>query len=119
MSQDPKTARVEEREFRLRVRAREFIIPPVKDALIIGRRSPVGHVAMQRSIALLSPETFESIEISDHPTVGNLLVRRTILLKIPQERLIAFLLERLAPLMADTEILHLDLEVEIEMEGAV
>ncbi len=119
MTRDAKEARVEEAQFRLRVRAREFIIPPVRDALLIGRRSPVGHVAMQRSLALLSPDAFEALPVPDHPSVGTVLVRRAILLKAPRERVVAFLLDRVGPLMADTEILHLDLEVEIELEGQV
>lgn len=119
MTREPTEARVEEAEFRLRVRAREFIIPPVKDALLIGRRSPVGHVAMQRSLALLSPDAFEALPVADHPSVGTVLVRRAILLKVPRERVVAFLLDRLGPMMADTEILHVDLDVEIELEGTL
>lgn len=119
MAQHSRELRVEDGEARVRLRAREFLIPPVRDALLIGRRSPVGHVAMQRSLSLLSPDTFESIAVADHPTVSNLLLRRTILLKVPRDRLVAFLLDRLAPVMADSEILQVELDVEIEMEGAV
>ncbi len=109
----------DESEIRVRLRAREFVIPPVRDALIIGRRSPVGQVAMQRSLALLSADAFEPIPVADHPTVSDLLVRRTVLLKVPRDRLVAFLLDRLGPLMGETEILQVDIEAQIELQGVV
>ncbi len=119
MTRTRQEVHVDDSEIRVRLRAREFLIPPVRDALIIGRRSPVGQVAMQRSLALLSPDTFEPIRIADHPTVSDVLVRRAILLKVPRERLVPFLLDRLGPLMSDGEILQVDIEAQIETEGAV
>jgi hypothetical protein len=103
-------------EVRLRVRVREFALPPVRDALVIGRQSPVGCVALQRALALLTTDPFESIEIADHPTISDLIVRRRLLLRIPRDQLIQFVIQRIAPLMGDNEVLHLDLEVEVEME---
>jgi hypothetical protein len=106
----------ENREVKLRVRAREFCFPPVRDALVIGRQSPVGCVAMKRALSLISADSFEAIEIPDHPTISDLLVRHRLLLRIPQDRLVQFILLRVAPLMAETECLHLELEAEVEIE---
>jgi hypothetical protein len=119
MATQKDSASPENREVRLRVRAREFCFPPVRDALIIGRRSPVGCVAMKRALALISPNSFEAIEIPDHPTVSDLLVRQHLLLRVSRDRLIQFVLQRIAPLMAETECLHLELEVEVEMEAGL
>lgn len=111
--------RPDDREVRLRVRAREFVLPPVRDVLVIGARSPVGCVAMQRALSLLSPDTFEAIEISDHPVITDVVVRQNLLRRISRERRIGFIIERIAPLMGEVEILHLDVEVELEIEAAL
>ena len=106
-------------EIKLKVRVRQFTVPPVRDALVIGRQSPVGCVAMKRCVALLSPDPFEDIHISDHPTVSDLIVRRDLLLRVPKERLTDFILREIAPMMGNTEILVLDLDVEVELEAAL
>lgn len=106
-------------EIRLKVRVRQFAIPPVRDALVIGRQSPVGCVAMKRCIGLLSPDPFEDIHIPDHPIVSDLIVRRHLLLRAPKEQLTDFVLREIAPMMGDTEILVLDLDVEVELEAAL
>ena len=106
-------------EIRLKVRVRQFTVPPVRDAMVIGRQSPVGCVAMKRCIGLLSPDPFEDIHISDHPIVSDLIVRRHLLLRVPKEQLTDFVLREIAPMMGDTEILVLDLDVEVELETAL
>ena len=101
------------------LRAHEFILPPVRDALVIGRNSPVGCMAMQRALGLLSTALFESIEIPDHPTISDFNVRKDILRRVSRERLVQFIVQRIAPLMGDTEVLHLDLEIVIEVEAGL
>jgi hypothetical protein len=43
-------------------------------------------------------------------------VRRAILRRIPKETLIAFVLNRIKPLMGTEEILQLDIEAEVLLE---
>ena len=108
-----------ERKTRITARAREFALPPVRDALVIGRRSPVGCLALQRALGLLSTAAFESIEIPDHPTISDFIVRQDILRRVSREQLVEFVIQRLAPLLGDTEILHLELEIVIELEAGL
>ena len=99
----------------LKVRVKEFGIPPIRDGLALGRNSPIGCAAIRKAIDLLVTSPFEHIEVRDE-IVSDLLVRSTILRRIPQEKLVDFVLQRIKPLMGPEEILHLDLEAEVTLE---
>jgi hypothetical protein len=99
----------------LRARIKEFSIPPIHDGLIIGQHSPIGCAAIRKAIDLLTTSPFEHIELQDE-TVGDILVRSSILRRVPKETLIAFVLERIKPLMGPDDILHIDLDAEITLE---
>jgi len=99
----------------LRARTREFNIPPVRDGIVLGRHSPVGCVAVRNALGLLNGGPFAHIELADE-VISDVIVRQTILRRLPREKLIAFVLDRIKPLRGPEEILHLDLEVEILLE---
>ena len=103
-------------EARITIRAHEFFLPPVRDALVIGRRSPVGCVAMQRALGLLSTTPFESIEIPNHPIISDVVVRQDILRRVSRERFVQLIIERIAPLMGDTEVFQLEWDIVFEVE---
>ena len=99
----------------LRARVREFGIPSVRDGIVLGRQSPVGCVAIRNAVGLLGGAPFAHIELEDE-VISDVIVRQAILRRIPKEKLIAFVLDRIKPLMGAEEILHLDLEVEVMLE---
>lgn len=99
----------------LRVRVQEFDIPPIHDGLVLGKDSPIGCVAIRKAIELLGNTNFAHIEVEDE-VVSDIVVRRTILRRIPKDTLVAFVLDRIKPLMGPEEILHLDLAVELLLE---
>lgn len=99
----------------LRARAREFSIPPIHDGLILGKNSPIGCVAIRKALNLLCASPFAHLEIEDE-VISDIVVRESILRRIPKEKLIAFVLHRIKPLMGAEEILHMDLEVEVLLE---
>lgn len=96
-------------------RVTEYEIPPIRDALVLGRDAPIGCQAMRRALTLLVKTPFEHIEIDD-PVVSDLLVRTSLLRRISQDRLVGFVLERVKPLMGLDEVLHLELDVEVLIE---
>jgi len=102
----------------LRVRVRALEIPPIKDGLVIGKDAAIGGEAMTRTLRLMTNEKFERILIKDE-IAQELIVRSALLRKVGQERLVAFILKRVKPIMAETELLMLDIEVEVVMEDAV
>lgn len=101
----------------INMRAREFVLPPIVDGLVLGRFSPIGQVAVGKALALLMTTPFEHVPIEDD-VIGDVLVRSAILRKIDVDTLRRFVIDHVKPLMGPEEILHLDLEVEIALEAA-
>jgi hypothetical protein len=100
------------------VRVREFGIPPVHDGLVLGRHSPIGCTALRRALNLLAANTFEHIEIEDE-VISDILVRAAILQRLPREKLVEFVLEHIKLLMSPYDVVHIDLMVEVMLEGVV
>lgn len=109
------TQQADRSQHSLKVRIKEFGIPPIHDGLVLGKSSPIGCAAIRKALELLVASPFEHIEVSDE-IVGDILVRSTILRRIPRDKLVGFVLKRIKPLMGPDEILHLDLEAEVTLE---
>ncbi len=101
----------------LRVRLGEFILPPIEDGLVLGRDSPIGPVAVGKALGLLTSTPFEHVPVEEDEVIGDLLVRSAILRKISSSDLVAFVLQEIRPLMGPEEILHLHLDIELQIEG--
>jgi hypothetical protein len=101
----------------VRIRCQEFAMPPVRDAIVLGKNSPIGCEAMRKALMILQPTQFEHIELADKDDViGDLLVRSSILKKIPVNKFVEPILKRLKPLMASDECLHLDVTSELMVD---
>jgi hypothetical protein len=96
-------------------RLTEFILPPIDDGLVLGRQSPIGHIAVGKALSLLTTTQFEHVPVEDD-VIGDVLVRSAILRKISPEQLRRFVLEEIKPLMGPEEIIHLNLKIEIEID---
>ena len=100
----------------IRAQLTEFVLPPIDDGLVLGKSSPIGHVAVGKALSLLSTTSFDHIPIEDD-IIGDILVRTAIMRKTSKDQLIAFVLNEIKPLMGEEEIIHLDLEVELTLES--
>jgi len=107
------------REHALRLRVKEFGIPPIKDGVVVGRKSPIGAEALQRCLALLCTDRFVRLNVPDDDIIEDVFVRASILKKLPLEKLLAFIVKTLRPIMSDSEILLLDVDLEIIIEGSL
>lgn len=99
----------------VRLRLKQFEIPPITDALVLGRKAPIGSEAMRRALVLLHVHQFEHIDVEDD-VIDNVIVRENVLNKIPKEKLIPLLLRRVKPIMTPEEVIHVDLDTEIFIE---
>jgi len=102
----------------VRVRLKALEIPPIKDGLIIGRAAAIGGEAMARTLRLMTTENFERIRVKDD-VVDEIIIRTAVLKKLGAERVQAFVLTRVKPLMSETELLMLDIEVELVLEESI
>jgi hypothetical protein len=103
-------------QHRVTARIKEFAYPPVHDGLVLGKLSPIGSAAIRKALSLVVAAPFHHIEHIEDDTIGDILVRESILRRVSKEQLIRFVLEKIKPLMGPEEILHLDLEVEVTIQ---
>ena len=115
-SLDPQTKDVTRgKEVLMRVRVKGMELPPVKDGLVIGRDAAIGVDAMVRTLGILTHEPFERLQLSDD-VIEDVIVRSAILKKTGRGRLVKFITKHLRPIMTSTELLMLDISVELMIE---
>jgi len=102
----------------VRFSVQEFETPPVRDALVLGKRSPVGSMALRKALAFLQTAPFVHIELDDD-TIADIVAREAIVRIIGREKFIALVLSRVKPLMTDLDILHMDIEAKLHLEAEV
>jgi hypothetical protein len=98
----------------LSARITEYEIPPIRDALVLGREAPIGCHAVRRALSLLVKAPFAHIELDDE-TISDILIRESLLRRMPREQVIAFVLDHIKPMMGVDEVLQLNLEVEVNV----
>ena len=103
----------------MRARVTEFGYPPVHDALVLGKSAPLGTEAFRKALGLLVSSPFETFTLDDDDVIGSILVRSALLRRVSREKLIDFVVRDIKPLMTEREILHLDLQIEVEVEGDI
>lgn len=101
----------------IRVRVRALEIPPIKDGLVIGRDAAIGGEAMARTLRLMTNEKFDRFAVKDD-VVQEIIARSAVVRKVGRERLTRFVLKRIKPIMAESELLLLDIEVELVLEDS-
>lgn len=102
----------------IRVRLRALDIPPIKDGLLIGVDAAIGGEAMTRTLRLMTNEKFDRILLKDD-IIQEVIVRSAVLRKLGRERLLAFVLKRVKPVMTETELLLLDIDIELVIESVI
>ena len=74
---------------------------------------------MMRTLKLMSNERFVHIAIKNDDIVSDAIVRESVIRKLKEDKLRAFILTRIRPLMADNELLMLDMEIEVVVEDTI
>lgn len=103
----------------VRVRLKALEIPPIKDGIVIGRSAPIGAEAMMRTLKLMSNERFIHVAIKNDDIVSDAIVRESVLRKLKEDKLRTFITSRIRPLMAENELLMLDMEIEVVVEDTL
>ena len=96
------------------------MMPPVRDAVVLGKDSPIGCEAMRKALKILQPTEFTHIELGPHDDVlSDILVCSSVLKKIPQEKLVEIIVRRFRPVMDSHECLHLEITAELISEDQI
>jgi hypothetical protein len=90
----------------------EIKLPPFDEILVLGKNSPHGKLGISKSFELLIPNGFEIIEI-DEGNVEAIFVNKRITAKLPKEKLIKLLRDKVFPFISEGELIKVDLKITI------
>ena len=93
----------------------EFEIPPIQDCLILGKRAPIGPEAARLMIESVAPNEFHVVRV-DHPEIEAVVIRKSLLKVISQERLVALVLEEAQRVL--TEGMALKAQIQVTVHSA-
>lgn len=101
-----------------RARFKTLDIPMIRDAVVIGQQAPASLETLIGTLRTMCPETLIGLTVSDD-VVGSIIIRETLLKKFPRALIERFILQKVKPHMSSSEVLRLDLELEIVIEANV
>lgn len=102
-------------DLRVQLRVSHFGIPPVRNCRVVGRKSPVGCVALLQPLAQLHGEPFHDFQ-PDDALIPKTLLRRSAFKKVSADRLIGLVLKKVKPLMGEEEVIQLKVEPQSSLE---
>lgn len=70
----------------------EFEMPPMQDALLVGKKSPLGPESARRMVNILSPDQYEIIKI-EHKCIEAIVIKKSLLNILPKETLVNLIME--------------------------
>jgi len=90
-------------------------LPPVTDILVLGRKMPQGKFGILHSFELISPDVFELLEINDeeYENIEAVIVNKSILKKLPREKVLEILEKYVFPYVTKGESLRVNFNVQI------
>ncbi|RKX78843.1 MAG: hypothetical protein DRP87_05080 [Spirochaetes bacterium] len=97
---------------KLNMRFSPFYLPPIRDALVVGRRSMIGSNAVQRAFEVMSPGMFKMIKV-EHPVIESVLMRESNLKKLPEKKLLEKVINIAEKIMDETDSLRVEIGIEI------
>jgi hypothetical protein len=103
----------------IRVRVKALEIPPIKDGIVIGRDAAIGGEAMVRTLRLMTNEKFERFVLPKDDIIQDVILRSAVVRKLGKERVLKFVMDRIKPVMTESELLMLDIDIELVIEDTV
>ena len=107
-----------DKKYNVELTFRKMDLPPVRDALVLGKRAPVGSTGVVRALQAMSPGVFRLIKV-DHPLIESVLVREVDLRKVPEDEFLAVVLEEAAAIMDETDALNVEVEVAVKVRRTI
>jgi len=97
-------------KYSITLRFEEIKLPPFDEILVMGVNSPHGKHGISKSFELLIPNGFEIIDIKEK-FVEAVFVSKRILVKLPPEKLLKILSDKVFPYVSEGELVRVDLKV--------
>lgn len=103
------------RQVRLALTMREFDLPPIRDALVIGRRAPIGPRGMFEALDRMLPDTFELVSVEEHPKIEAVIIRKTRFRFLERGKLVALFVHHAEALMHESTLIEVELNGEVSV----
>ncbi len=97
---------------------KEFKLPPVQNALIIGKKAPIGAIALDQCLEDLMPGRFERVDV-EHELIEAVLVRKADLRRLGTDQLIPLLVRHAEGIMEDGDAIQVALQLEVRAEESL
>ena len=104
-----------QKSYNLRMRFKQFSLPPIKDALVIGTKAAIGANSITKAFQEMAPGMYKTIKV-DHPFIEAVMVKESDLRKFPREKLIERILSHAEKIMDETDSLHVEIEIDVLIE---
>ncbi len=106
------------KKIELTMRLSEFEMPPMQDVLIVGKMAPIGSEAARRMVEILSPDQYEVKKI-DHPSIEAIVIRKALLRMMPEDKLVAIILEEGEKVANETMIVRVQLNITVLVSKSI
>jgi hypothetical protein len=106
------------KKIELTMRLSEFEMPPMQDVLIVGKMAPIGSEAARRMVEILSPDQYE-VKKLDHPSIEAIVIRKALLKMMPEDKLIAIILEEGEKVANETMIVRVQLNITVLVSKSI
>jgi len=93
-------------------------LPPFQDIVILGKDCPLGLNGVGQCLDLLVPDGFTRHEVEDEH-VAAVIINRNILRRLPSEKIIDILRQRVFPFVGSTEIVKVDFTAKISYDSLI
>jgi len=104
-----------ERQAEIKIKFSKFELPPVQDALLVGREAPIGIEAVRRMLDAVAPEQYEVIRIDNHKVEG-IVIKKNLLQFLPKERLVEMLIEEGEKIISPASVIKMQIDIGIVIE---
>ena len=91
-----------------------FEIPPSGDALVLGKRCPIGAHAAKKMLDTIAPKQFDLIKLEDD-IIEAVLVRKHLFARAEKEALVRTIVEEGKMLMGDTCMLSVKCNIRVSI----
>ena len=102
----------------INMRFSEFEMPPMQDVLIVGKMAPIGPEAARIMVDILSPDQYEIVKV-EHDYVEAIVVRRTLLNMVPQEKLISIIMEEGGKIANESMIIKVQINIALNVSKSI
>ncbi len=106
------------RKAEINMKLSEFEMPPMQDVLFVGKKAPIGPEAARRMVEVLSPNQYEIIKVEDS-IIEAIVIRKSILKMITQEKLIPIILEEGGRVANECSIIKAQIDIILHVSKSI